>query len=132
VASHHAAICDTGAQLHTTNLKFAKRNENVAKARLTDSLFVSRYASVIVDTNIQFEQQGTQLTAVQIGRSSRAPVVATLHRALFALGIVISSYHVRAGSSGLVERFVLQRSDGGAIEGPLKSATEAAILPFAR
>lgn len=94
---------------------------------------MSRYESVIVDaTNIQFEQQGTQLTAVEIGRSSRTPLVATLHRALFALGIVISSYHVRAGDTGLVERFVLQRSDGGAIEGSLKSATEAAILPLAR
>jgi len=80
---------------------------------------------------VHFEQQGSQLTAVQIGRSSRSPVIASLHRALFALGIVVSSYHVRTGRAGLVERFELQRQDGGVIDGQLKVATEAAILPIA-
>ncbi len=83
------------------------------------------------EANVHFEQQGSQLTAVEIGRNSRSPVITALHRALFALGIVVSSYHVRTAHAGLVERFELQRNDGGVIDGALKAATEAAILPIA-
>jgi hypothetical protein len=58
-------------------------------------------------------------------------VIVSLHRALFALGIVVSSYQVRLASHGLVERVVLARRDGGAIQGQLNAATRAAILPIA-
>ncbi len=80
---------------------------------------------------VHFEQEGSHLTAVEIGRSGRSPVITSLHRALFALGIVISSYQVRTGVSGLVERIVLERQDGGVIEGSLSLATKEAILPIA-
>ncbi len=80
---------------------------------------------------VHFEQKGSELRAVEIGRRGRSPVIAAVHRALFALGIVVSTYQVRAANGGLVERLVLERQDGGAIDGQLSSATRAAILPIA-
>jgi hypothetical protein len=78
---------------------------------------------------VHFEQEGSRLTAVEIVRGS--PVIATLHRALFALGIVVSSYSVRARTLELVERIVIERRDGGSVDGTLLEATKAAILPIA-
>jgi hypothetical protein len=83
------------------------------------------------EVQVHFEGEGSELTAVEIKRRGRSPVIVSLHRALLALGIVISSYQVRPGPSGLLERVVLQRRDGGAIRGSLNAATRAAILPIA-
>lgn len=83
------------------------------------------------EVKVHFEQQGSELMAVEIGRNTRSPVIVNLHRALFALGIVVSSYQARLGTHGLVERVVMTRRDGGAIQGPLSAATRAAILPIA-
>lgn len=83
------------------------------------------------EVKVHFEEQGSELTAVEIGRNSRSPVIVALHQALFALGVVVSSYQVRLGSQGLVERVVLARRDGGSIQGQLSAATRAAILPIA-
>ena len=83
------------------------------------------------EVKVHFEQQGSELTAVEIGRNTRRPVIVSLHRALFALGIVVSSYQARLGTHGLVERVVLTRRDGGSIQGSLNAATRAAILPIA-
>lgn len=83
------------------------------------------------EVKVHFEEQGSELTAVEIGRNNRSPVIVSLHRALFALGVVVSSYQARLGSNGLVERVVLARRDGGAIQGQLSAATRAAILPIA-
>jgi hypothetical protein len=83
------------------------------------------------EVKVHFEEEGSELTAVEIGRNSRSPVIVSLHRALFALGIVVSSYQARLGAHGLVERVVMSRRDGGAIQGPLSAATRAAILPIA-
>ena len=83
------------------------------------------------ELKVHFEQQGSELTAVEIGRNSRRPVIVSLHRALFALGIVVSSYQARPVGQGLIERVVLSRRDGGAIQGQLNAATRAAILPIA-
>jgi hypothetical protein len=81
--------------------------------------------------NVSFEQDGSQLTAVEIKRNTRSPVIGALHRALFALGIVVSSYQVRPTGHGLIERVVLSRRDGGVVQGSLSDATRAAILPIA-
>ncbi|HET9957215.1 MAG TPA: hypothetical protein VFQ61_22110 [Polyangiaceae bacterium] len=91
----------------------------------------TRSPSVQAQAQVHFEQQGTQLTAIEIGRESRFPVVSALHRTLFALGIVVASYHVRTRPTGLVERVELQRRDGGAIEGSLSAAIKEAVLPIA-
>ncbi len=80
--------------------------------------------------NVSFEQEGSKLTAVEIKRNSRSPVIVSLHRALLALGIVVSSYQARPSPNGLIERMVLSRRDGGAIQGSLSDATRAAILPL--
>ena len=80
---------------------------------------------------VRFEQEGSRLTAIEITRSQRSPVIAVLQRTLFALGIVVSSYQARARATRLVERIVIERTDGGSIEGVLSVATKAAILPIA-
>jgi hypothetical protein len=80
---------------------------------------------------IHFEQTDSNLTAVEITRDGRRPLIASLHRALFALGIVVSSYQVRSTPTRLIERLVIERADGGAVEGPLNASTKAAILPLA-
>jgi len=80
---------------------------------------------------VRFEQDGTRLTAIEITRAQRSPVIAVLQRTLFALGIVVSSYQARARTTRLVERIVIERSDGGSIDGTLSVATKAAILPIA-
>jgi hypothetical protein len=76
---------------------------------------------------VRFEQDGTRLTAIEITREQRSPVITVLQRTLFALGIVVSSYQVRARATRLVERIVIERTDGGSIG----VATKAAILPIA-
>jgi hypothetical protein len=81
--------------------------------------------------HVRFEQDGSRLTAIEIIREPRSPVIAVLQRTLFALGIVVSSYQARTRSARLVERVVIERSDGGSIDGVLSAATKAAILPIA-
>ena len=81
--------------------------------------------------SIHFEENGTELTAVEVGQAGRSPVIARLHRVLFALGVVVSTYQVRTLGGGIVERLVLQRRDGGAVTGELGAQTRAAVLPIA-
>jgi UTP:GlnB (protein PII) uridylyltransferase len=82
-------------------------------------------------TRIHFEETGATLTAVEIDHGGRSPVIAKLHRVLFALGIVVSSYQVRTVGEGIVERLVLQRSDGESVSGELGDRARAAVLPVA-
>jgi hypothetical protein len=81
--------------------------------------------------SVHFEENGSELTAVEVGQSGRSPVITRLHRVLFALGVVVSTYQVRALSGGIVERIVIQRRDGGAVTGELGARTRAAVLPIA-
>ena len=83
------------------------------------------------EPQVRFEQDGPRLVAIEITRAQRSPVIAILQRTLFALGIVVSSYQARARTARLVERIVIERSDGGSIDGALSAATKAAILPIA-
>lgn len=83
------------------------------------------------ETQVHFVENGSELTAVEIGHLGRSPFVSKLHRVLFALGIVVSTYQVRAIGRGLVERFVIQRRDGSAVSGELVAQTRAAVLPIA-
>ena len=89
---------------------------------------VLKQASLLVSAIIRFEQAGSHLTAVEIVRGSRSPIIASLHRTLVALGIVISSYTARTSDFELLERLVLERRDGGAIEAQLSETMKAAIL----
>ncbi|HTV23387.1 MAG TPA: hypothetical protein VMG12_32080 [Polyangiaceae bacterium] len=77
---------------------------------------------------VHFEQSGSHLATVEIVRGGRSPIIASLHRSLVALGLVISSYQARTGPSELLERVVFERWDGGVIEAPLGEAAKAAIL----
>jgi hypothetical protein len=88
-------------------------------------------AVVTYQAKVRFEQEGSRLTAVEIVREPHSPVISSLRGALLALGIVVSSYEVRARATELVERIVVERQDGGSIDGPLTGATKAAILPIA-
>jgi hypothetical protein len=83
------------------------------------------------EPQVCFEQEGSRLTAIEITREQRSPVIVALQRTLFALGIVVSSYQARARTARLVERVVIERTDGGSIDGALSAATKAAILPIA-
>lgn len=84
-----------------------------------------------IRAKVHFEQEGSRLTAIEIVRGRRSPVITSLHRALFALGIVVSTYQVRTNTLQLVERIVIERQDGGSIDGQLTEDTKAAILPIA-
>jgi hypothetical protein len=78
---------------------------------------------------VHFEPSGSYLeTTVEIVRGGRSPIIASLHRSLVALGLVVSSYQARTGPSELLERVVFERWDGGVIEAPLGEAAKAAIL----
>jgi hypothetical protein len=86
----------------------------------------------IVPARIRFEEAGSRLTAVEIVRGSRRPVIASLHRALLALGIVVSSYQVKAMGTELTERIVIERGDGGSVEDEqLSERTKDAIRRIA-
>ena len=79
-------------------------------------------------SRVRFEQSGSHLATVEIVRGGRSPVIASLHRSLVALGLVVSSYQARTGPFELLERVVFERRDGGVIEAPLGEAAKAAIL----
>ncbi len=83
------------------------------------------------ETQVKFVENGSELTAVEIGHRGRSPSIGKLHRVLFALGIVVSTYQVRAIGRGLVERLVIQRRDGSAVSGELVAQARAAVLPIA-
>jgi len=87
--------------------------------------------AVITQPQVRFEQRGPELVAVEIGQRSCSPLIGSVHRALFALGLDISSYRARPEGGGLVEHLVLERSGGGRIEGALSAEAKAAILPIA-
>jgi hypothetical protein len=77
---------------------------------------------------VRFEQSGSHLATVEIVRGGRSPIIASLHRSLVALGLVVSSYQARTGPFELLERVVFERRDGGVIEAPLGEAAKAVIL----
>jgi UTP:GlnB (protein PII) uridylyltransferase len=82
------------------------------------------------DPQVRFEQDDSTLTAVEIVRQTRSPLIASLHRALFAIGVVVSSYQVVARGPRLVERIVIERQQGGAVDGALSAEARATILPI--
>lgn len=83
------------------------------------------------ETEVHFVENGSELTAVEIGQRGRSPFIGKLHRVLFALGIVVSTYQVRTLGRGIVERLVIQRRDGSAVSGDLGTRARAAVLPIA-
>lgn len=100
---------------------------------IDDRVFDTQVGLIVpsICASVHFEQEGSRLKAVEIVRKRRSPVIASLHRALFGLGIVVSSYSVRAESAEIIERVVLERMDGGSVDGDLTDATKAALLPIA-
>jgi len=83
------------------------------------------------ETSVHFVENGAELTVLEVRRAGRSPVIARLHRALFALGIVVASYQLRALGGGTMERIVIQRRDGGGVRGELSALARAAVLPIA-
>ncbi len=84
------------------------------------------------DSEVRFEQNESEseLRAVEIVQQGRSPFISSLQVALFAIGVVVSSYQVVARGPRLFERIVLERQQGGAVEGSLSDAAKAAILPI--
>lgn len=85
----------------------------------------------ISSARVRFEQAGRRLTAVEIVRGSSSPLITSLHRALLALGIVVSSYQARTTGAELTERIVIERGDGGGVEEELSERTKDAVLRIA-
>ena len=86
----------------------------------------------VTPARVRFEQAGPRLTAVEIVRGSRRPVIISIHRALLALGLVVSSYEARPVGAELTERIVIERGDGGSVEDErLSEQTKDAILRIA-
>jgi hypothetical protein len=87
-----------------------------------------------VSSEVHFEQDESEseseLRAVEIIQQGRSPFISSLQRALFAIGVVVSSYQVVARGPRLFERIVLERQQGGGVKGPLSAAARAAILPI--
>lgn len=103
----------------------------MSRRPLTSRLAVRMSSYVTVSRSfarVQFEQAGPHLTAVEIVRDTRLPIITSLHRTLVALGLVISSYQARSGPFELIERVVFEPRDGGKLEAPLGEAAKAAIL----
>jgi UTP:GlnB (protein PII) uridylyltransferase len=82
-------------------------------------------------TFVHFEQESSVLTAVEVKQPRRAPLISKLHGVFFALGIVVSSYQVRALGDGIVERLVIETRDGESVSGELGEKARAAVLPIA-
>lgn len=84
------------------------------------------------ETSVRFEGDGPDLTAVEIDQPRRrSPLISRLHGVFLALGIVVSSYHVRVRGNGIVERIVIHRRDGTAVGEELGELARAAVLPVA-
>ena len=81
------------------------------------------------DAEVHFEEEEAKLTAVEIVRQSRSPLIVSLYPVLLGLGIVVSSYHARPSSRALRERIVVQRRDGSSLDANLSAQAKAAILP---
>lgn len=90
----------------------------------------SRVMSSSASPRVRFEQEDSQLRAIEIIHQDRSPIIASVHRTLLALGVAISSYHVVARGPRLVERVVVEREQGGSVDAALSAATKAAILPL--
>jgi len=58
------------------------------------------------------------------------PIVSTLHGALFALGIIVTSYQVLATAQGLQERLKFSSIEGGELDDAQSHSARAAILPL--
>jgi len=82
-------------------------------------------------SRLRFLDRSGHLKVVEISRSNARPLVSTLHQALFALGVVVTSYQVQATSSGLQERLELSSADGAELDAELSERARAAIVPLA-
>jgi len=83
------------------------------------------------ETLVHFVEDKAHLTAVEVRQARRSPLIAKLHRVFLGLGIVVSTYQVRAVGEGIVERIVIERKEGGGVSGELSQKARAAILPIA-
>lgn len=81
------------------------------------------------EAKIRFEEEGPELTAIEVVRSGRRPVIVPLYRVLLGLGIVVATYQARPNANSLAERMVLQRRDGSALGARLSEQTKAAVIP---
>jgi len=108
-----------------------RRRRELWPQPLTKCRAVRTYESANVSSpsaRVRFEHSGSHLATVEIVRGGRSPIIASLHRSLVALGLVVSSYQARTGPFELLERVVFERRDGGVIEAPLGEAAKAVIL----
>lgn len=85
----------------------------------------------IKESKVRFLDIRGHLKAIEIRRSDARPVIATVHAALVAMGVAVTSYQAtptRAG--GLGERLELASLDGEELDEDLSKKARSAVLPL--
>jgi hypothetical protein len=85
----------------------------------------------ITPAQVRFQEERGRLRVVEVRRQSGRPLVAALHRALLAAGVVITSYQALPGSDGLRERLELASVDGEELDDSQSVNVRSAVLPLA-
>ncbi len=83
------------------------------------------------ESSVLFQEDGGQLLAVEVQRSSRRPIISRLHRALMATGVIVTTYQAQTNGGGLRERIELANRDGQRLSGIQSSTVRTAVLPLA-
>jgi hypothetical protein len=81
-------------------------------------------------SRVRFQERSGRLQGVEVQRTSARPIVSALHGALFALGIVVTSYQAVATPQGLRERLQFSSVEGGDLDDAQSENARAAILPL--
>ena len=81
-------------------------------------------------SRVRFRERFGRLQGVEVQRESARPIVSTLHGALFALGIIVTSYQALATSQGIRERLEFSTTEGGELDDAQSENARAAILPL--
>ncbi len=82
-------------------------------------------------STVRFFDIRGRLKAIEILRSDRRPVITTVHAALLALGVSVTTYQATPTRDGLGERLELSSLDGEELDETLSKRARSALLPIA-
>lgn len=85
----------------------------------------------VSEARVRFQESSGRLHAVEVTRSNSRPIISALHRTLFAVGVVITSYRVQATTGGLHERMELASMSGEALTDHQSEQVRAVTIPLA-
>lgn len=81
------------------------------------------------ESMVRFLDIRGRLKAIEISRSDRRPMIATVHAALLAVGVTVTSYQASPTAEGLGERLELSSLNGEELDETLSFKVRSAILP---